>query len=101
MLLRQDFDHPLEEGLPVAGGERVCVLPVDFELAIGVFVVGGVRLPAEFLHIGDEPGQQVEIAMERSHVVTGFLRSIHNIPGNTDSVGPALEQHELGLSTYH
>src|SRR5207237_5118889 len=39
LLLRHCAHHPFEEGEAVGRGHRIRIEPVDFELAIGVFVI--------------------------------------------------------------
>ncbi len=39
----------LEEDRPVGGGESVLVVEIDLELAVGVFVIGLIDAPSEFV----------------------------------------------------
>jgi hypothetical protein len=50
MVLGDGLDHVLEEHVAIGGDQRVVVIPVHFELAVGVFMVVLVRAPAEFQH---------------------------------------------------
>ena len=89
--------HPAEEGVPVSGGQAVGIGPVDLELAVGIFVVVGVRIPAELLHVAQQLGGEVEIAVEGAQVVTGLAQRIERVERlEAARVGPA-GQDELRL----
>ena len=45
----------------VGGRQRVGVGEVDLELAVGVFVIVGVRVPTQILHVMQQRGHQIEI----------------------------------------
>ena len=72
VLLGDRLDHELEEGVPVGGAQRVVVVPVHLELAVGVLVVVLVGLPAERDHGVADLGDHVVAAHQRLLVVAGL-----------------------------
>src|SRR5206468_13068312 len=65
------------------------------ELAIGVFMIVGVRAPTKLLHVADQGGHHVEVVVQGSQVVAGLPSVIEGIPWNVLSTFILLEQHEL------
>ncbi len=78
-LLGQRLDHVAEEDRAVAGGERVGEVEVLLELAVGVLVVGRVVVPAELGHVARDLRDEVEVARERAHVVTGLVEGVERV----------------------
>ena len=96
-LLGQGFDHVTKENRPITRGQRVGVLEVLLELPVGVFVVGGVVVPPQagdrVRHLGDE----VEVAGQGPHVVTGLIESVERVGELELAVGTAAQQEVLEL----
>ena len=92
------LDHLVEEDRAVAGGQRVGELPVLFELAIGVLVIGGVGVPSEVLVTAGDCRHDVEIARERAQVVTGLAR-LSSGSASRRAVDRASQQDVLGFDT--
>ena len=65
MLFGDRLYHELEEGVPVRGDQRVVIVPVHFELSVGVLVVVLIGPPAECLHT---------VADLRHHLVAAHQR---------------------------
>ena len=78
-LLRERLDHVAEEDRAVAGDERVVVLEVLLELAVGVLVVGRVDVPAERVDMPRDVGDEAERARQRAHVVTGLVEVVERV----------------------
>mmetsp|Transcript_16693 Transcript_16693/g.67333 ORF Transcript_16693/g.67333 Transcript_16693/m.67333 type:complete len:373 (+) Transcript_16693:236-1354(+) len=68
-VLGEGARHVLEENDAVGRLERVGVVPVDFELAVGVLVVGLVRPPAQGVHRLRQLGHEIVASHERVRVV--------------------------------
>src|ERR1700734_2500023 len=72
--------HPLKKRVPVRSGHRIGIGPVNFELAIRVFMIPGVGIPPKLLHECDHLGHELEISEESAQVVTGFGERIQAVP---------------------
>ena len=92
-LLGERFDHVAKEDRAVAGRQRVGVLEVLLELAVGVLVVGGVVVPPQRGDGLGNLGDEVEVSGQRAHVVAGLVERVAVI-GDLDSavLGPAHEE---------
>ena len=98
LLLGQRLDHVAEEDGAVAGDERVVELEVLLELAVGVLVVGRVVVPAQRGDVARDRRDEVQVARQAAHVVTGLLEGVQRI-GDLDRavLAPAHEEVlELG-----
>ena len=80
VLLRHRPHHPLEESVAVGGRQSVGVSPVDFELAVCVLVIIGVWVPTQILHVMQERGHQIEVAVQRTQIVAGLGSVIQAVP---------------------
>jgi len=93
--------HHLEERVAVGRVERVRVLPVDLELGGRVFVIRGVRLPAQLLQVAHQRAQVAQVRGEALEVVARLLERV--VSGGVErgdrSVGTAGDEHVLGLDT--
>ncbi len=96
-LLGQRLDHVAEEHGAVAGRERVGEREVLLELPVGVLVVGGVVVPAEPGDRFGDLGDEVEVARQRAHVVTGLLERVERVGELELAVGAATQQEVLEL----
>ena len=96
-LLRERLDHVAEEHGAVAGRQRVGVREVLLELAVGVLVVGGVVVPAELVEVPRDVPDEVEVAGERPHVVTGLLHGVERVGDLDRPVVGAAQQEVLEL----
>ena len=72
VLLGDRLHHELEEGMLVSGAQRRVELPVHLELAVRVFVVVLIGLPAERDHRVADFRHHVVTAHERLLVVAGL-----------------------------
>ena len=72
MLLGDRLHHVFEERMPVGGLERGIVLPVHFELAVGILVIVLIRPPAERDHSVADFGDDFVAAHQRLLVVAGL-----------------------------
>ena len=95
LLLGHRTHHPFEKSVAVSRGHGIRVEPVDFKLAIGVFVIVGIGAPTQLLHVADQGGHHVEVVVERSKIVAGLPGRIGGIPWNVLPILLLLEQHEL------
>ena len=97
-LLGQGLDHVAEEDGPVARRQRVGELEVLLELAVGVLVVGRIVVPSEPGDRLGDLGDEVEVAGQRPHVVTGQVERVERVSDLDPAVlGPAHEEVlELG-----
>ena len=50
VILGNGLDHIFEEHMAIGGDQRVGIIPVHFELAVGILVIVLIRVPAEFQH---------------------------------------------------
>ena len=75
-LLCHRLNHVAKEDGSIAKRERIAEAEVLFELAVGVFVVGGIVIPAQRVDVARHVGDKVEAAGERSHVVTGLSERV-------------------------
>lgn len=94
MAFRQGGRHHAEEGVAVGGQQRFGVGPVQFELAIGVLVIGLVRPPAEALHAVQQFADQRVVAHQGQLVVAGLGLPVEAIG---DGVPFRVHQEELRL----
>ena len=94
VLLSQAGGHHLEEGMAIGGGEGFGVGPVEFELAVGVFMVGLIGGPAQLLHRADQLTDQRIAAHQGQLVVAGFGLMIQPIG---HAALEWIEQEELRL----
>ena len=78
-LLGHRFDHVTEEDRAVAGRKRVSVVPVLFELTVGVLVIGCVIVPTKRRDVVGDLGHEWQVACERAHVVTGLFEIVERI----------------------
>ena len=58
-------------------------------------MIVGVGTPAQFLHVTDQGGHDVEVAVEGAKVVAWLAGIIEGIPRNVLPILVLLEQHEL------
>ena len=96
-LLGQRLDHVAVEHSPVARGERVGVLEVLLELAVGVLVVGRVVVPPEPGHRLRDLRDEVEVAGQRAHVVAGEVERVELVGDLDPPVLGAADQEVLEL----
>ena len=73
---RDLFDHELEKGVPVSGGQTLGIVPVDFELAIRVFMVVLIGAPPKFEHVVANFAHDIIAPHDRLLVVAGLFGSI-------------------------
>src|ERR1039458_1551722 len=99
VLLGNRANHPLEESVTVGAGQGVRVKPIDLELAVGVFMVVGVRVPSQLLHVTEKSGHDIKVAVESTQIVAGLPRRIERIPGKVSSLLILFQKHELGLNS--
>jgi hypothetical protein len=90
-LLSQRLDHVAVEDRPVTRGQGVCELEVLLELAVGVLMVGGVVVPAQLGDRARDLGDEVQVARQRPHVVTGLIEGVERIGELQASVGAATQ----------
>ncbi len=89
--------HEAEEGQPVARGQRVGVVEVEFELAVGVLVVEGVEVPAQFVDGGGHLVQPGEIVDEAAHVVARLGQLVVGDRHRQAAILILLQQEDLAL----
>ena len=77
--LRHRVHHVAEEDRAVGGGQGVRELEVRLELAVRVLVVVGVAAPAELVDVGREPAQELVVAGQALHVVTGLVELVERV----------------------
>ncbi len=78
--------HQTEENQAVSHAESVGVGEVGFELAVGVFVVEGVHIPAHGIHGFDQLAHNRHVVHQAARVITGFGEGI----ASTDRLEPAI-----------
>ena len=100
LLLGQLVDHVAEEDRPVAARERVGVLEVLLELAVGVLVVVRVVAPAELVDVAGDRRQEVVVAAEPVEVVAGFLEGVEGIGELDRAVVVQLDEEVLELEPH-
>ena len=83
--------HP-KKGMAIGCQQRTCKGPVDFELAVGIFMVSLIRAPAQLLHAIQQFGDQRVMAHQGQLVVAGFALPVAAIG---DDIGSFFEQKEL------
>ena len=96
-LLGERLDHVPEEDRPVTRRQRVGVLEVLLELAVGVLVIVGVVVPAQAGDRLGDLGHEVQVARERAHVVTRLLERVERVGQLQRAVGRAAQQEVLQL----
>ena len=89
--------HHAEEHEAVGHGQRVGVLEVGFELAVGVFMVERVHAPAHLVHGFHQLIDHRQIVHQQTRVVAGLGRGIAIAERGEAAVRRVLEQEELGL----
>src|SRR5450631_2637401 len=72
VLFRDRLHHVFEERVAIRRDQGVIIFPVHFELAVGVFMVVLVRLPAELEHAVADLADDVIAPHQRGLVVTGL-----------------------------
>src|SRR2546422_8253964 len=63
LLLGHRTHHPFEKGVAVSSGHGIRVKPVDFKLAICVFVIVGIWAPTQLFHVADQGSHHIEGAV--------------------------------------
>ncbi len=96
VVLGDGFHHVLEEHVAIRRHQCIGVIPVHLELAVGIFVVVLVRVPAELDHAIADLADDVEAAHQRRLVVTGLFLGIALV-GYRGAVG--IDQEVLALDT--
>ena len=86
----------LEEGVVVAGGQRVGVGVVDLELAVGVLVVDLIDVDADCAHRFRQPLKKRARARQALVVVAGLGQRVSGVAREQASLD-ATQQGELGL----
>ena len=97
ILLSNSSHHPTKEGMAIGCRQTIRIRPIDFKLAVGVFVVIGIRVPAQFLHVFQQRCHKVKITGECAQVVAGFVQGIEWIVGGIRSSVRLTGQNELWL----
>ena len=92
--------HPAKERLPVGRSQGVRIAPVNLELTVGIFVIVGVRIPAELLHVANQRRHHIQIAIQRNQVVTRLFEDIQIIAGDVIAVFALSQQHKFSLNTH-
>ena len=72
----QLFHHEAEEGEPISHCQRVAVGEICFKLALGVFVVEGVYVPAQIVHGGDDAVDDFVVIEDGGEGVGSFGESV-------------------------
>ncbi len=90
-------DHEAEEGEAVGHGQRVGVLEVGLELAVGVLVVEGIDVPAQPVHRLHDLVEHRIVVEKTAHVVAGFGQRVAGAGRHQPPVGLLLQHEELGL----
>ena len=94
VLLGNRLHHEFEEGVPVRRHQRVVIVPVHLELAVGVLMVVLVGAPAQGKHGVADFGDDIVTAHQRLLVVAGLRVDIARVR-NAGAGG--VDQVVLGL----
>ena len=91
------FGHGAQEGIAVAGRDHITVGKIEFELAVGVFVIKGVYVPAEVVHAGDHPVDPAEVVQKTTRVVAGLFQLVFRVRHAQRAVFVLAQQKHFGL----
>ena len=89
--------HVAEEGQPVAGGQRVGILEVELELAMRIFMVKGIQVPAQAIDGRGHLVEPAEAVGEAAHVVAGLGELVLGVRHRQLAGLVLLEQEDLAL----
>ena len=96
VLSRDLLHHQAPERLTVSHAHDICVGEVELKLRIRVFVVEGVDIPAQLVHVADDFVQKRHGGQQINDVVGGALQHIARIRG-CDGALATTDEEELGL----
>ena len=98
MLAGDLVGHHAEEHEAVGHGERVRILEVGFELAVGVFMVEGIDAPAHLVHGFDQLIDHRQVVHQQARVVAGLGRGVALADRGETAVRRVLVQEEFGFN---
>ena len=90
--------HP-EEHQAVGHGQCVGIFEVGFELAVGVFVIKRVHIPAQLVHGVYQLIHDGQVIHERAGVITGLAQVVAITQRGKAAILGIPEQEELGFNT--
>ena len=98
MLFRKCLDHELEKTQLIGCFQRVAEVPVDFKLAIGIFMIVLIGPPTKFGHGSTNFSNDIDAPHDGRLVIARFILSIARI---RNCCGIRIEQVEFRLHTCH
>ena len=99
MLSRNLVRHQTEEHQAVSHAEGIGIGKVGFKLAVGIFMVKGVNIPAHGIHRFDQLTDDGHVVHQAARVVAGFGQRIAGADRFEAAVLGIAKQEKLGLDT--
>ena len=94
----QLLHHQAPHHETVGHGHRVGIGKVELELAVGVFMIEGMHLPAELVHRRDDVVEELEVEKGEARVVGGLGNGVARIVRRDAVMRRGIAPHDVSLA---